>query len=114
MATPARADDVVPRPTKDTASRSPTLVIGNAASHKARTGAIAIPDGWGTACIASVESRPSFRNTSPARLVAGLRFRGAAAAGTKHEMALGMILLVLGVVPIIAYRFGLASEVGLY
>jgi len=29
-------------------------------------------------------------------------------------MALGMILLVLGVVPIIAYRFGLASEVGLY
>jgi hypothetical protein len=43
-------------------------------------------------------------------------FRGAAGAGTKHEIDLCMIMLVLAIamVPIIAYGFWLASELGLY
>ena len=43
-------------------------------------------------------------------------FRGAAGAGTKHEMALCMILLILAIaiVLIVAYGFWLASELGLY
>jgi hypothetical protein len=42
--------------------------------------------------------------------------RGAAGAGTKHEMDLCMILFVLAIamVPIVAYGFWLASELGLY
>ena len=37
----------VPRPTKDTASRSPKLFIADPASHKSRTDATGIPEGWG-------------------------------------------------------------------
>ena len=42
--------------------------------------------------------------------------RGAAGAGTKHEIDLSMIMLVLviGMLPIIACGFWLASELGLY
>ena len=46
----------------------------------------------------------------------GSSFRGAAGAGTKYEIDLCMIMLVvaLAMVPIIAYGFWLASELGLY
>ena len=62
------------------------------------------------------EFAPSFRSKSTTLLVGCLQFRGAAEAGTEHAIELSMIIFVLaiGMLPIIAYGFWLASEVGLY